>query len=292
MNSIKTNRHLEHYRRGRLSLIALTVSLSLPLIATAQHESADERMNRIYSPPVVVKAEKSAASNSNAPKNAPGNIISEKQIYWYYFKGQHKAIGTNKDVPFNIENEIDVLSSYMKDVYNIDINRYDEFERRRMLAKTREEIKEGMATLDYSTVYAKSVLVAGMGEYNFRTHKFRFELRNNNSFLHQFRDFDFLSINLPAVINVIDIPVNETDAERVVKYLKGKDVNRNVIAVKYIRMNPTVIEGKHRRKYVTATESKTAFYLMEWEGGHWNYGDKIGECEWQSFEPYVHPELQ
>jgi hypothetical protein len=290
MNIIKVRPQVAAHKYIKVSLVAIALSISLPQTVMAQRESAEERMNRIYSQQAAGK--KVITTNSNVPQNAPGNMISEKQIYWYCFKGQHKAIGTNKDVSLNIDNENDILSSYLKVVHNMELNRFDEFERRRILAKTKKEIEDGVATLDYNTEYAKSVLVASMGEYNFKTHKFRFELRNNISFLHQFAFLDFLSINLPAVISIIDIPVDEDEAERVVKYLRGKDVNRNVIAVKFIRVNPVVIVGKRGRRYITATESKTAFYLMKWEDGDWNYGDKIGECEWQSSDPYPHPELQ
>ncbi|PQJ09594.1 hypothetical protein CJD36_016780 [Flavipsychrobacter stenotrophus] len=273
----------------KLSLAIMGMAILSSQAVSAQ--SVEEQMNRMYGTTVTARTNNSSTPKATGPKNAPGNMISEKQIYWFYLKNQHRDIATKKFVKFSTNDTNEVVSDYLKNIYRIDLATYNEFERRRILAKTKDEINAGIATLNYLTEYTKSVLVESIGEYSFTNHTLKFELRNNRSFLHKFNGLDFIAVNIPAVISHMYVNLNEADAEKVVTRLRGQDIGRNVAGVKYIKILPIAIEGK-KTKYLLATESKTAFYYMEWEDGSWNYGDKIGESEWSSEDEFPHPEMQ
>lgn len=293
MNTIKMWPQLAAQKFTRLPLVTLALSISIPCTVMAQRESAEERMNRLYSPRVVVKAngDKTIGSNTKVDQKFP-NVINEKLMYLFFLKSEHKYKSTGKTFAIDIDQANEFVKQYIKDVKKIDLNRFDEFDQRRQIAQTKQEIKDEILSLDYNTVYTNTVMVGNIEDYNFKTHELPFWMRNEITSLRTFNSFSFLFLNVPKEIFQIWLPLNEEEAEKTVKRVGSQDANYAVAAVEHFKISPMAIHAQNGYGFLMATLTKVEFYYkIHTEGTKWEYGEKIGERIIPT-DPWSHPQIR
>lgn len=217
-------------------------------------------------------------------ENAPPNIISRKVIFWFYFKNK----GT--DYIERLDGNSTVLKNYLLIVNDVSIDRYDEFDRRKLVKAAKEEIVNGIAEINYSTEYTCPIMLNSMDEYNFQKHFLRFHTRSNMAQMGAFPDFNFIGLNLAGTTDVLYLDIPEDEAEAVVKRMRGKDFSRNMTVVYSFKVDPKLYSWKGGKPHLTATVSKAAYYYREYRNGNTYFGEKIGETKFGT-QPWVHPEL-
>lgn len=217
-------------------------------------------------------------------KNFPPNIVTPQIIYWFYYK--------NKGSEFisKLNEKSPSLRSYLSYVKKVQLDRYDEFDRRKLINAAIEEIKKGVSQIDYNTVYTSPISIAEMEEYSFKSHSFRLHTTGNTALIGTLPDFKLIGLNLFGTKDILYLDMNETEAEKLVKSLRGKNVSRNITAVYYFKFNPKLFTSNGGKQHLTATVFKDEIVLVEWHNNEAYFGETLGETEFGT-DPWIHPEL-
>ncbi len=217
-------------------------------------------------------------------KNFPPNRVTPEMVYWFYFKNRGSAFieQLNEKSPS--------LRGYLSSIKNVQLERYDEFDRRKLVNAAIEEIKKGVSQIDYNTVYTSPISITSIEEYNFKSHSIRLHTQGNTALIGTMPDFKFIALNLIGTMNVLILDMDEAAAEKFVKSMRGKDVSRNIAAVYYFKLNPKLFTSKGGIQHLTATVFKADVDYIEWHNSEAYFGDKIGERQFGT-DPLIHPEL-